>query len=110
MNIKDYEFYVGDEIITTEGVKGEVIGICTCDKCQERGFYEPIWIDEHNKTERYIDKFMAKAKFVGFYKIGKYRFDDFDKGEVLRNIAYHEDQLKILKRQWSVIEEIENNT
>ena len=108
MDIKDYEFHVGDEVITAEGVIGKITNICTCDRCERRGFYEPFWSTKNDKWEHCIHKYVAENGFRGFYKIGKYHFDDFDKGEVLRNMGYHEDQLKKLRNQLKVIEEYEN--
>lgn len=106
MNIKDYEFYIGDEVITTDGVIGRITSVCTCDRCRERGFYEPFWAGE-DKWEHCIDIYTAKTGFAGFYKIGKYYFNDFNKGEVLRDMAYHEDEIKKLRKQLKVIDEIE---
>lgn len=110
MNIKDYEFHIGDEVITTEGVRGEITNICTCSSCEERGFYEPIWRDENDKREHYISIYDAKSGFSGFYKIGKYYFNDLNKGEVLREMASYEDELKRLRKQLRIIEELENNS
>lgn len=107
MNIKDYEFHVGDEVITTEGIRGKITKICTCDRCQERGFYEPFWRSENEEWEHCIDKFTAEIGFNGFYKIGKYKFNDFDKAEVYRNIAFCEEELRRYKKQLKTIEEIE---
>lgn len=108
MNIKDYEFRVGDEVITTEGVRGKISKICTCDRCQGRGFYEPFWIGEDDEWEHCIDKFTAEIGFNGFYKIGNYRFNDFDKAEVYRSMADCEDSLRRYKKQLKTIEEMEN--
>ena len=110
MNIKDYEFHVGDEVITTEGVRGKITNICTCSMCEERGFYEPSWIAEDGKYEHCIDIYDAKSGFSSFYKIGKYRFSDFNKGEILREMASYEDGLKQLRKQLKAIEELENNS
>ena len=107
MNIKDYEFHIGDEVITTEGVKGEITSICDCKYCEERGFYEPFWKNEYDKWEDCISVHDATYGFSRFYKIGKYRFNDFDKGEVLRKMASYEDSLKRLRKQLKTIEEIE---
>lgn len=107
MNIKDYEFHVGDEVITTEGVRGKITSICTCDMCINRGFHEPFWTAEDDRWEHCIDKFTAECGFNGYYKIGKYRFNDFDKGEVLQSMAYCEKELKRLRKQWRLIEELE---
>lgn len=107
MNIQDYQFNIGDEVITTEGIRGKITSVCHCDKCQERGFYEPFWIAEDGKFEHCIDIYEAKSEFACFYKIGKYRFNDFNKGEILRALASYEDGIKLLKKQLRVIEEIE---
>ena len=107
MNLKDYKFEVGDEVITTEGVRGKITRICTCDRCEERGFYEPFWDDGIYVWEQCIDKFTAETGFNGFYKIGKYRFNDFDKGVVLREMADCEDKLNLLRKQLKFIEEYE---
>jgi hypothetical protein len=108
MNIKDYIFEIGDIVITTEGEKGAIINICKCDRCVERGFYEPTWIMEGDSNEKYITIGDAICGFNRFYQIGKYRFNDFDKSEVLQNMAYYEKELKQLRKQWKLIEELEN--
>lgn len=108
MNIKDYEFNIGDIVITTEGKIGKITNICTCDRCEERGFYEPFWVDEDDDYEHCISIFAAQHSFIGFYQIGKYKFNDFDKGEVLREMASYEKELKRLRKQLKVIEELEN--
>ena len=108
MNIKDYEFHIGDEVITTEGEVGKITSICTCSSCERRGFYEPFWRDENDGWEHCISIYDAESGFSGFYKIGKYEFNNvFDKAEVLRTIACHEDELKKLRNQLRVIEKYE---
>ena len=107
MDIKDYRFKVGDEVITTEGVRGEITDICKCSSCQRRGFYEPTWVDDDGYYE-YITKWDAECSFKGYYKIGDYYFEHFDKGKVLRAIADYEDGLKKLKKQLKLIEELEH--
>lgn len=83
MNIEDYEFHTDDEVITTDGKKGRIVGICCCSRCQERGFHEPFWICEDTGETYYIDNFVAQEGFDGYYKIGKYIFNDLDKAKVL---------------------------
>lgn len=109
MDIKDYKFHIGDEVITTEGEKGRIVDICNCEYCQERGFFEPTWIDENNDYYHCITKITAEKGFRGYYKIGKYKFNnDFDKGAVLREIASYEDELRGLKKQLKTIEKLES--
>lgn len=107
MDIKDYEFHIGDEVITTEGKTGKIVRVCDCDMCADRGFYEPFWKDENDKHERCISIYDAKCGFDAYYKIGNYHFNDFDKGEVLREMASLEDELKRLIKQLKVIEKYE---
>lgn len=107
MNIKDYEFNIGDKVITTEGEVGSIVDVCKCDKCAKRGFFEPIWVKDGDKYQSYITNFDAKNGFNSFYRIGKYRFNDFDKGEILRSMAYCHDELNRLRNQLKLIEEIE---
>lgn len=106
MDIKDYKFKVGDEVITTEGIRGEITDICKCTSCQRRGFYEPTWVDDDGYYE-YITNWDKECTFKGYYKIGDYYFEHFDKGEVLRKIASHERSLKKLKKQLRLIKELE---
>lgn len=109
MKLSDYKFNIGDEVITTDGIKGKIVGICTCGECEKRGFYEPIWRSEDAGYDKYITCWTAESGFAGFYSIGDYRFNEFDKGDVLREMADYEDTLKQLRKQLKVIEEIEAN-
>ena len=99
-----YKFKPGDEVVTTEGVKGKIIDICDCQNCFDRGFFEPRWIDEAG-NEQYIDLYQALNGFPSYHKIGDYIFNDFDKGEVLAEMASYERELKRLRKQLKVIEE-----
>lgn len=108
VDIKKYNFKVGDEVIKTDGVRGKIIDICTCSECLKRNFCEPIWlIDGEHSYERYITKETAGMGFIGFHKIGDYIFNEFDKGEVLAEMAGYEKELKRLRKQLKVIEEYE---
>ena len=107
MDVKVYDFKIGDKVITTEGEVGKIIDICKCKKCVERGFCEPMWKKSDDVYVDYIDIYQAEAGFPGFYQIGDYGFHDFNKGEVLRSITYHEEELWKLKKQLKVIEEVE---
>lgn len=106
----DYKFNVGDKVITTDGRVGEIVDICDCEACRRRGYLEPTWVVYGDLDPNYITITDAQLDFHTFYKIGDYRFADFEKGEVLRDMAYHEDELKKLRKQLRTIEEIENGS
>ena len=107
MDIKDYEFKIGDKVITITGEVGKIIDVCKCKKRVERGFCEPMWKKSDDVYVDYIDIHQAEVGFPRFYQIGSYSFHDFDKDEVLRSIVYHKEELWKLKKQLSVIEELE---
>ena len=43
MKPSDYEFAVGDKVVTIYGEVGHIVYICRCDRCLERGFRELTW-------------------------------------------------------------------
>ena len=73
-----YTFKVGDKVITSDGRTGTIRSICYCDRCKERGFYEPkvemdvgvdqIWITDTDKENG----------FMSFYQIGDRVFGNID--------------------------------
>lgn len=101
-----YEFNIGDEVITSDGDKGVIIDICTCSECEKRGFYDLKWQDEYGETD-HITSYSRKNGFKYFYKIGKYRFGNLEKDLVEYHIFRHETDLARLKKQLEVIEELE---
>ena len=70
---KKYTFKVGDRVITIYGDDGIITDICFCERCEERGFYEPEVKYNDGNTD-YITNFSYKENFSSFYKIGKYTF------------------------------------
>ena len=107
MDIKDYKFHIGDEVITAEGIKGRITDICTYINCEEREFYELEWEEEDNRNvwPHYITNFDAEYGFNEYYKIGDYRFNDFDKKNVLNEISRYEEQIQKLEVQLRLMEE-----
>ena len=101
-----YEFNIGDEVITAFGECGVITDICKCSECEKRGFYEPKWRSEHGDTE-YITAYQFKLDFRTFYKIGKYHFGNLQKGLIEHYISNYEETLSRLRHQLSVIEELE---
>lgn len=103
----NYDFKVGDKVITDEGIIGVITDICTCEKCKERGFYEPTWVCDDDGGVNYITLYDLKQGFYGYYQIGDYRFNKFDKDSVLKRIQYSEKILEKSKKQLTVIESLE---
>ena len=108
MKPSDYEFAVGDKVVTIYGEVGHIIDICKCRKCVERGFYEPTWkIDDCGDVD-WITINSAERGFDDFYQIGKYRFGHtFNKSVVRAMIIEEEVELRRLKRRLQVMEELE---
>ena len=98
-------FKVGDEVITYDGCVGEIIDICTCDRCRERGFFEPEV--QYNNGE--IDYIMISDKnngFKNFYKIGDRVFGNLDDGRLLARILGLREELEDLEAQLKVVEKL----
>ena len=108
MKPSDYEFAIGDKVVTIYGEVGHVVAICRCDRCLERGFYEPTWKIDDSGDVDWITINDAERGFDDFYQIGKYRFGhEFDKTVPRLMIKENEAELARLKRQLEVIEELE---
>ena len=104
----DYEFNIGDEVVTTFGEVGRITDICKCEACKKRGFHEPIWTEDGYGDKHYITTYMAEDGFEEFYQIGKYRFNKlFNKNYVKREIADYENQLRRWRGRLAVIEALE---
>ena len=56
MKDNNYEFRVGDEVETVDGMSGKIVSICHCERCAERGFFEPKWETLDGKYSDYITK------------------------------------------------------
>ena len=107
MKISDYNFKVGDRVITTRGEIGRINNICTCEKCKERGFFEPTWDDYTNEVRRNISNYEAENNFQGYYSIGEYKFgNEFEKDEIIDSIDRHNKAISDLLIQLKRIEEI----
>ena len=108
MKPSDYEFAIGDKVVTIYGEVGHVVDICKCRKCVERGFYEPTWKIDDSGDVDWITINNAERGFDDFYQIGKYRFGHtFNKSVVRAMIIEEEVELRRLKRRLQVMEELE---
>ena len=106
MNISDYKFNVGDEVITTEGERGKITYICECNRCKSRGFCELIWVKDGDTEEHYITNYQAETGFMRFYRIGSYRFNEFHEELLLKEIQDYEEEISWRRKQLAVIKEI----
>ena len=108
MNPSDYEFAVGDKVVTIYGEVGHIVDICKCDRCLERGFCELTWRSDANHDVDWITIYDAERGFDDFYQIGKYRFGHtFNKSVVRAMIIEEEVELRNLKRRLQVMDELE---
>ena len=108
MNPSDYEFAIGDKVVTIYGEVGHIVDICRCDRCLERGFRELTWRSDANHDVNWITIYDAERGFDDFYQIGKYRFSRiFNKSVVRAMIIEKEVELRRLKKQLQVMDELE---
>lgn len=114
--LMEYDFKVGDIVIKDTGETGIIESICDCERCKDRGFYEPtvkvisgaddtIWITDTDKANG----------FISFYQIGKYKFDNIDKESVecwienaKANIKEAHKRLREYKKQLSRLNQLES--
>lgn len=61
----------GDFVETVDGRVGYIKSICRCEKCRERGFYEPI-VHFTDGEEDCITKYEAENGFNGYKRIGRW--------------------------------------
>lgn len=88
-----YNFHVGDEVITYDGRVGKITSICTCDRCEARGFYEPT-VDLGGGYNNYITHWDYENNFCYYYKIGDYVFGNLDLETVQETIRKLEKRLR----------------
>lgn len=86
ISLMEYDFKVGDKVVTSTGQIGAITNICNCDRCKERGFYEPDVLTTNGVDKIYITDNDKRTKFRSFYSIGKYKFGNLDKDCVKRDI------------------------
>ena len=104
---QNYDFKIGDRVITIEGETGVIVDICKCEACERRGFYEPIWRSDYNGDMNYITGYSSDFDYSDYYQIGEYRFGEFDRVSVIQNAAYHKSQIEQLRKQLALMDAIE---
>ena len=98
-------FKVGDIVVTSDGRTGAIRSICYCDRCKERGFYEPkVEMDDGN-TE-YIMISDKDDGFKSYYKIGDRVFGNLDDESVNKEIKECQKKLMQLYDQRYIIEKL----
>ena len=93
MKDNNYEFRVGDEVETVDGMSGKIVSICHCEKCAERGFFEPRWETLDGKYSDYITVNQANRGFPYYRRIGKYVWNhDANEEKSTKNIFKKENK------------------
>ena len=102
-----YTFKVGDEVITADGRVGTITDICTCDKCKERGFYEPRINTETGIYDIWITDTDKNNGFISYYKIGDRVFGNVDEKQIdiiKEDIHTRKHEIIALEAQLNVLE------
>ena len=93
--LMEYDFKVGDKVITSRGQVGTIRSICYCDRCKERGFYEPkVEVTDGGDDTIWITDTDKRNGFISFYQIGKYKFGNIDKESVEQSIENEKENIK----------------
>ena len=114
--LMEYDFKVGDTVITDTGVVGVIEDICDCDRCKARGFYEPtVKITDGADDTIWITDTDKENGFRSFYQIGKYKFGNIDKESVEcwienenNNIKVASKRLEEYEKQWMRLKRLES--
>ena len=93
MKDNNYEFRVGDEVETVDGMSGKIVSICHCERCAERGFFEPKWETLDGQYSDYITVNQANRGFPYYRRIGKYVWNhDANEEKSTKNIFKKENK------------------
>ena len=93
MKDNNYEFRVGDEVETVDGMSGKIVSICHCERCAERGFFEPRWETLDGEYSDYITVNQANRGFPYYRRIGKYVWNhDANEEKSTKNIFKKENK------------------
>lgn len=105
---QEYNFKVGDEVITSTGEVGVIKDICDCKYCKERGFCEPQVETKIGNGTIYITDNDKRVNFRSFYKIGDYIFGNLDEDCLLYDIKRTEEEINRLKNELNVLKKQQN--
>ena len=87
LNLLDNTFKVGDKVITDDGRVGTIESICDCERCKDRGFYEPTVELETGHDRIWITDTDKNNGFMSFYSIGNHVYGNIDEECLHRQIA-----------------------
>lgn len=102
-----YTFKVGDQVITDDGRVGTITDICTCERCKERGFYEPKITTEIGLYDIWMTDTDKNNGFISYYKIGDRVFGNVDEKQIdiiKENIHTRKHEIIALEAQLDVLE------
>jgi hypothetical protein len=94
ISLMEYDFNVGDVVMTSTGETGVIESICDCERCKARGFYEPQVKLTEGVCNIYITDNDKNNGFKNFFKIGKYKFGNIDKESIERDIELETQNIK----------------
>ena len=78
----------GDFVETVDGRVGYIKSICRCEKCRERGFYEPT-VHFTDGEEDCITKYEAENGFKGYKRIGRWEnASEVQKAQKVKEIEF----------------------
>lgn len=98
-----YTFKVGDKVITNDGRTGTIRSICYCDRCKERGFYEPKVVTDDDMDPIWITDTDKDDGFKSFYQIGDRVFGNINEESVNKELEEIGERYNKLVKQQSVI-------
>ena len=98
-------FNIGDEVISADGYIGKIISICDCDRCKQRGFYEPV-VEWGDGNVDWITCWEKENNFRNYYQIGDYVFGNTQLESVKLQIAEIKEKLYRLEEQRDVLSDI----
>ena len=94
-------FKVGDEVITADGRTGVIDSVCECERCKERGFYEPSVRLKSGAYDIYITNLDKENGFANFYLIGKKVFGNIDIKSVEDDIERKKATIRLAEKELS---------
>ena len=96
-----YTFKIGDKVITADGRTGTITDICNCDRCKERGFYEPtVTFSDYREYISISDK---NDDFKSYYSIGDRVFGNLNEESVVKELEEIGERYNKLVKQQGMI-------